>query len=60
MSMYRADKRKAFTYGVEMIKRGCFVTPFEKIYLSLVHTDEDINRLLDASREVLRGVIAKM
>lgn len=60
MSMYRADKQKAYTYGVEMIKRGCFVTPYEKIYLSLVHSDEDIDRLLEASREVLKDVIAKM
>ena len=60
MSMFRADKQKAYVYGVEMIKRGCFVTPYEKIYLSLVHTDEDIDRLLEASREVLRDVIAKM
>jgi glutamate-1-semialdehyde 2,1-aminomutase len=60
MTMFRADKQKAYTYGVEMIKRGCFVTPYEKIYLSLVHSDEDIDRLLEASREVLRDVIAKM
>jgi glutamate-1-semialdehyde 2,1-aminomutase len=60
MSMFRADKRKAYVFGVELIKRGCFVSPFEKIYLSLAHTDEDIDRLLEASREVLRDVIAKM
>ena len=60
MSMFRANKQKAYTYGLEMIKRGCFVTPYEKIYLTLVHSDADIDRLLEASREVLKDVIAKM
>ena len=60
MSMFRADKEKAYRFGVELIKRGCFVTPFEKIYLSIVHTDEDIDRLLEKTREVLRDVIARM
>lgn len=59
VSMFRADKKKALTFGVELIKRGLFVSPFEKIYLSLAHTDTDIDQLLDASREVLRDVIAK-
>ena len=59
-SMFRADKDKAFTFGVELIKRGFLVTPFEKIYLSTAHTDEDIDRLLETAREVLRDVIAPM
>lgn len=60
MSMFRADKEKAYRFGVELIKRGCFVTPYEKIYLSIVHTDDDIDRLLETARQVLRDVIAKM
>ncbi len=59
-SMFRADKQKAFVFGVEMIKRGLFVSPYEKIYLSLVHTDGHIDRLLESAEEVLRDVIAKM
>ena len=59
-SMFRADKEKAFVFGVEMIKRGLFVSPYEKIYLSLVHTDGHIDRLLESAEEVLRDVIAKM
>ena len=60
MSMFRADKEKAYRFGVELIKRGCFVTPYEKIYLSVVHSDEDIDRLLETARDVLRDVIAEM
>ncbi len=59
-SMFRADKQKAYVFGVEMIKRGLFVSPYEKIYLSLVHTDDHIDRLLESAEEVLRDVIAKL
>ena len=57
-SMLYADKEKAYTFGIEMIKRGFFISPFEKIYLSTVHTDEDISRTLEAMREVLKDKIA--
>ncbi len=57
-TMLYADKAKAFKFGIEMIKRGFFVSPFEKIYLSTVHTDEDISRTLEAMREVLKNEIA--
>jgi glutamate-1-semialdehyde 2,1-aminomutase len=57
-SMLYADKEKAYRFGIELIKRGLFVSPFEKIYLSVVHSDADIDRLLEASREAL-GVIAE-
>ncbi len=59
-SMFRADKRKAFVFGVELIRRGLFVSPYEKIYLSLAHTDDHIDRLLQSVEDVLRDVIAKM
>jgi glutamate-1-semialdehyde 2,1-aminomutase len=57
-SMLHADKKKAYTFGIEMIKRGFFVSPFEKIYLSPIHSDEDIYKLLEAAREVLKEKIA--
>lgn len=59
-SMFRADKQKAFVFGVELIRRGLFVSPYEKIYLSLAHTDHHVDRLLESAEEVLRDVIAKM
>ena len=58
-SMLYADRAKAYTFGVELIRRGCFVSPFEKIYLSTAHTDADLDRLLEAARDVLRNVIRK-
>jgi len=58
-TMFYANKEKAYKFGIGMIKRGFFVSPFEKIYLSAVHTDEDIDRTLHAMREVLRDEIAE-
>ena len=58
-SMLHADKEKAYTFGIELIKRGFFVSPFEKIYLSPIHSDEDIDRLLESAREVLKMHIAE-
>ena len=36
-----------------MIRRGFFISPYEKIYLSTAHTDEDLDRTLAAMEEVL-------
>lgn len=58
-TMLYADRAKAYTFGVEMIRRGFFISPFEKIYLSTAHSDEDLDRMLEAARDVLRNVIAK-
>jgi glutamate-1-semialdehyde 2,1-aminomutase len=57
-TMLYADKAKAYKFGIEMIKRGFFISPYEKIYLSAVHTDEDISRTLEAMRDVLKNEIA--
>ena len=57
-SMLRADKQRAYRFGIELIKRGLFVSPYEKIYLSAAHSDGDIDRLLSAAREVLPEVVA--
>ena len=53
-TMLYADKERAFRFGVGMIRRGFFVSPYEKIYLSTAHTDEDLDRALIAMREVLK------
>ena len=56
-SMLYANKAKAYTFGVEMIRRGFFISPFEKIYLSTMHSDADLDQMLEAAREVLRDEI---
>lgn len=59
-AMLYANKARAYKFGVEMIRRGFFISPFEKIYLSTMHSDEDLDRMLAAAREVLRDEIRKM
>ena len=56
-SMLYADKAKAYTFGVEMIRRGFFISPYEKIYLSTMHSDADLDQMLEAARDVLRAEI---
>ena len=52
-SMLYADRGKAYRFGIEMIRRGFFISPYEKIYLSTAHTDEDLDRTLAAMAEVM-------
>ncbi len=51
-----ADGRKATRFGLECLRRGIFTIPGTKLYLSLAHTDADIDWTLDVMEEALRTV----
>ena len=51
-----ADGRKATRFALECLRRGIFTLPGTKLYLSLAHTDADIDWTLDAMEESLRTV----
>ena len=51
-----ADGRKATRFGLECLRRGIFTLPGTKLYLSLAHTDADIDWTLDVMEESLRTV----
>jgi len=51
-----ADGRKATRFGLECLRRGIFTIPGTKLYLSLAHTDADIDWTLDVMEESLRTV----
>ena len=51
-----ADGRKATRFGLECLRRGIFTIPGTKLYLSLAHTDTDIDWTLDVMEESLRTV----
>ena len=51
-----ADGRKATRFGLECLRRGIFTIPGTKLYLSLAHTDADIDWTLDVMEESLRAV----
>jgi glutamate-1-semialdehyde 2,1-aminomutase len=51
-----ADGRKATRFGLECLRRGIFTIPGTKLYLSLAHTDADVDWTLDVMEESLRAV----
>jgi glutamate-1-semialdehyde 2,1-aminomutase len=46
------------SYFSEMLKRGIYLAPaqFEAAFVSIMHTDEDIARTLEASRDSLKAI----
>jgi len=51
-----ADGKKATRLGHELIRRGVFVIPGAKMYISLAHTDADIARTLEVFGEALTAL----
>ncbi|HEY7141344.1 MAG TPA: aspartate aminotransferase family protein [Methylomirabilota bacterium] len=51
-----ADGKKATRFALECLRRGIFTLPGTKLYLSLAHTDADVDWTLDAMEESLRAV----
>ncbi|OAI47882.1 glutamate-1-semialdehyde 2,1-aminomutase [Planctomycetaceae bacterium SCGC AG-212-F19] len=49
-----ADKKKGTQFGHELIRRGVYCTPGGKLYLSLAHSDADIDRTVEIAGAVLR------
>jgi glutamate-1-semialdehyde 2,1-aminomutase len=43
-----ADKDLNLRWSIELLKRGILVNPNEKFYLSVAHTDADVDRTLEA------------
>jgi glutamate-1-semialdehyde 2,1-aminomutase len=54
--LMRTDKKKAVQFGYELIRRGVYCTPGGKLYLSLAHSDADIDRTCAIVGEVLKVV----
>ena len=51
-----ADGKKGTRFAFECLRRGIFTFPNSKLYVSLAHTDADIDWTLDAMEEALRAV----
>ncbi|HWU36899.1 MAG TPA: aminotransferase class III-fold pyridoxal phosphate-dependent enzyme, partial [Candidatus Acidoferrum sp.] len=51
-----ADAKRATRLGLELIRRGIFVVPGGKMYLSLAHSDADIATTLQAFEDALKAV----
>ena len=46
MDLTTADKDLGWRWAIELMKRGLLVNPNEKFYISIAHTDEDVDRTL--------------
>lgn len=57
--LLRADRQMAVNFDHELIRRGVYCTPGGKMYLSLAHTDADIDRTLAIVREVLSSEVLR-
>lgn len=54
---FRADREKARRFVLELFRNGIFLNPMgTKLYLSLSHTDEDIEKMLAISRKALQEI----
>jgi len=54
---FRADREKGRQFALGLFKNGIFLNPMgTKLYLSLAHTEEDIQKILDISRRVLKEI----
>ncbi len=54
--LMKADKTRAVRFGHELIRRGVYCTPGGKLYLSLAHSDEDIDRTLEIAATALQEI----
>lgn len=54
--LHEADGKRATRLGLELIRRGVFVVPGSKMYLSLAHSDADIEGTLTAFADALKAV----
>ena len=46
MDLTTADKDLGYRWAIELLKRGLVVNPNEKFYISIAHTDADVDRTL--------------
>jgi glutamate-1-semialdehyde 2,1-aminomutase len=54
-SAFRADRQRARAFLLGLFRRGIFLNPMStKLYLSLAHTEREIEALLEAARATLR------
>ncbi len=51
-----ADGKRATRFGLELLARGLFVIPNTKLYISLAHTEADIDWTLDVMEDALRVI----
>lgn len=56
VDLLTADQTLNLRWSVELLKRGILVNPNEKFYISVAHTDQDVDRTLEACDQAFAAV----
>jgi glutamate-1-semialdehyde 2,1-aminomutase len=56
MDLTTADKALGLAWALELIKRGLLVNPNEKFYISIAHTDADVEKTLDIADQAFAAL----
>lgn len=56
-SFLAADREKSRQFGLECIRRGVTTTPGEKFYVSIAHSDEDVEETLQVFAQAFDAVL---
>jgi len=55
-SSLSGDRKKSLRFHSELLRQGLFVNPYGRIYLSTVHTNEDLDALFVAAEKAIRTI----
>ena len=58
MDLTTADKDLGWRWALELLKRGLLVNPNEKFYISIAHSDADVDRTLTIADEAFAALRA--
>ena len=58
MDLTTADKDLGYRWAMELLRRGLLVNPNEKFYISITHSDADIDKTLGIVDDAF-GVLRK-
>jgi glutamate-1-semialdehyde aminotransferase len=56
MDLTTHDENLGWRWAIELMKRGLLVTPNEKFYISIAHTDADVDQTLSIVDEAFAAV----
>jgi glutamate-1-semialdehyde 2,1-aminomutase len=60
MDLTTHDKALGWRWAMELLKRGLLVNPNEKFYISIAHTDEDVDKTLSVVDDAFRALRADL
>jgi glutamate-1-semialdehyde 2,1-aminomutase len=56
MDLTTADKDLGWRFAMELLARGLLVNPNEKFYLSIAHTDADVDHTLEVADDAFAAL----